>query len=556
YFFLTLEEIRRSNNVMTGVLLAQDIYPNTLLPRALAGMFKGTGKKWSITFYRLLTGSNLASQHELLSLSLVKHGLLMLVYRCLMQSIVNSPRYNNVNTTCDQLETFAFESHPRCYIENGFCTDILLSDQCQNLVCIGNEIFTDRDFYSKQAIDQMTRTAASCSSRISTFLLDARECSLNSPDHALVAAIRNYLDCNERAFDFIIMLDSSGSITSTNFERMTNFVANILLSNFTIGPNDTRVGVICFASSPSIVIPLGSINTYSQLATAVRDISYTSGGTNTAAALDLLSTAFATARVSEGIPRVAAVFTDGMSNNAAATVQSAQAVHDDGITVFSFGIGTGVSNAELIAIASDGQQGVFTISGFSSNTFQAVLIQLRVSTCASSTESETGKEIATTLPKGSSRLLVYVFPSMGMTLKIDITVGNLVVRGSFTVQNPDVLTQDFSVMSNGNDIDYFISPELYIQSTTDDDDDGSRRRRQTSMPNVYLSIAGLNDINSFALNTTFGDTTSPRPDCSGICKLKLLRMTCEERFRRDDLNFGVIRSSHYLLTAALIKMIG
>ena len=110
-------------------------------------------------------------------------------------------------------------------------------------------------------------------------------------------------------------------------------------------------------------------------------------------------------------------------------------------------------------------------------------------------------------------MLQYVFPSMGMTLKIEITQGNLAVRGSFTVQNPDALTQDFSVMSNGNGIDYFISPQLYIQSTTDDDDDddGSRRKRQTSMPNVYLSIAGLNDINTFALNTTFGDTTSPIP---------------------------------------------
>uniref|UniRef100_A0A1X7VAA2 Uncharacterized protein n=1 Tax=Amphimedon queenslandica TaxID=400682 RepID=A0A1X7VAA2_AMPQE len=130
-----------------------------------------------------------------------------------------------------------------------------------------------------------------------------------------------------------------------------------------------------------------------------------------------------------------------------------------------------------------------------------------------STESETGKEIATTLKKGASRSLQYVFPSTGMTLKIDITVGNLVVRGSFTIQNPDALTQDFSVTSNGNGIDYFISPQLYVQSTTDDDDDdGSRRKRQTSMPNVYLSVAGLNDINSFSLNTTFGDTTSPMPD--------------------------------------------
>ena len=72
-----------------------------------------------------------------------------------MQSIVNSALYNNPNTTCDQLETFAFQSHPKCYIDNGFCTDIFLSDQCQNLVCIENEVFTNRSLWSKQAIDQV-----------------------------------------------------------------------------------------------------------------------------------------------------------------------------------------------------------------------------------------------------------------------------------------------------------------------------------------------------------------------------------------------------------------
>ena len=164
---------------------------------------------------------------------------------------------------------------------------------------------------------------------------------------------------------------------------MKNFVANILLSNFTIGPDDTRVGVIRFAGSPSIVIPLGSINTYSQLATAVRNITYTGKGTNTASALNLSTTAFATARVSEGVPRVAAVLTDGRSNNRSATVQAAQAVHSAGIHVYSFGIGNGISYEELVAIASSGQGNVFNVSGFSSSDFEGVLRQLQVSTCSS-----------------------------------------------------------------------------------------------------------------------------------------------------------------------------
>ena len=176
-------------------------------------------------------------------------------------------------------------------------------------------------------------------------------------------------------------MDSSQSVGETNFERIKDLIAN-MLSSFTIGPDDTRVGVIRYSSSSSIVISLGSSNTYSQLATAVRSIEYTGGGTNTASALYSLSTAFATARVSEGIPRVVAVFTDGRSNDPTATVQAAQAVHNAGIYVYSFGIGDGISNQELVAIASSGQENVF-LSSFSSSDFESVLRQLQLSTCSS-----------------------------------------------------------------------------------------------------------------------------------------------------------------------------
>uniref|UniRef100_A0A1X7UXZ0 VWFA domain-containing protein n=1 Tax=Amphimedon queenslandica TaxID=400682 RepID=A0A1X7UXZ0_AMPQE len=181
-----------------------------------------------------------------------------------MQAIVNSPLYNDESATCDQLATFAIASRSKCYIDNGFCTAIFLSPQCQNLNCIRNRIYPGTKSWSKQSIDQIIKTTESCPSQISTFLTDAQQCNLDSPDSALPAAIHDHLDCTARAFDFIILLDASGSVGADNFEIMKNFVAN-MLSNFTIGPDDTRVGVISFASSPSIVIPLGSINTYSPI---------------------------------------------------------------------------------------------------------------------------------------------------------------------------------------------------------------------------------------------------------------------------------------------------
>ena len=132
---------------------------------------------------------------------------------------------------------------------------------------------------------------------------------------------------------------------------------------------------------------------------------------------------------------------------------------------------------------------------------------------------EIGREIASRVAKGASRLLKYAFSRVrGMTIKVGITQGNVLARGSFSVQNPTELTQDFVVTSNGDKIDYFVSPELYERSTTVSTD-GQRRKRQATTPTnattdegiLYLSIVGLDDNNTFSLNTTIGDTTKAIP---------------------------------------------
>ena len=116
--------------------------------------------------------------------------------------------------------------------------------------------------------------------------------------------------------------------------------------------------------------------------------------------------------------------------------------------------------------------------------------------------------LTTSLGMGKSRLLQYPFPDEGITLKVDITLGQVLVQGSFTIQNPTSLTADFSITSTNSGIDYFISPDLYQSSIG-----GFQTSRRTGSPsnvtgNVYLSIEGLQTNNTFSLNTTFGDTTS------------------------------------------------
>ena len=74
------------------------------------------------------------------------------VKSCLMKAILNSNVYNS-NGTCSQLEEIGFNSHQSCYIDNGFCTDILLS--YNNLNCLAFEVFNFNDFWNEQAIQQV-----------------------------------------------------------------------------------------------------------------------------------------------------------------------------------------------------------------------------------------------------------------------------------------------------------------------------------------------------------------------------------------------------------------
>ena len=177
------------------------------------------------------------------------------------------------------------------------------------------------------------------------------------------------------------MLDASGSIGRRSFVTMKDFVKSIV-TNFEIGADKTRVGIIRFASSASIVIPLGSINNALILNTSITNIAYTDGETATHLALNLLDTAFSNARTSQGVPRVAIVFTDGQSNSSSLTIQAAQAVHSTGIVVYSFGIGRGVDNNELNAIASSCSN-VFFISSFSPSQFTTELLPLQTTICTS-----------------------------------------------------------------------------------------------------------------------------------------------------------------------------
>lgn len=78
-----------------------------------------------------------------------------------------------------------------------------------------------------------------------------------------------------------------------------------------------------------------------------------------------------------GYPRVTVVVTDGRSNvNRSLTVPSAEALHDDGVTVFAVGVGRSIDMDELSSIASS-DNFVILLSQF--NLMEFVGLQRRIS---------------------------------------------------------------------------------------------------------------------------------------------------------------------------------
>jgi uncharacterized protein YegL len=182
----------------------------------------------------------------------------------------------------------------------------------------------------------------------------------------------------------VFVLDSSGSIGSTNFQKMRNFVKTVV-NDLDIGPRRTQVGVIVFSSSASVSFHLDTYSDRQSLAAAVDRVPYINGGTKTADALYLLiNQGFAGARPKiQGVPRVAMVVTDGKSNDPGLTITAAAALRQvPSIMTYAVGIG-GADITELNTIAStrNGHKLVRYISNFDLVELERLQEDLREQAC-------------------------------------------------------------------------------------------------------------------------------------------------------------------------------
>ncbi|XP_035686817.1 mucin-like protein [Branchiostoma floridae] len=151
--------------------------------------------------------------------------------------------------------------------------------------------------------------------------------------------------------DLVFLLDGSGSITAPNFEITKSFVQNTT-SDFQIGTAHTQVGVVQYEDNPYDEFPLNQYATLDELLTAIRNITYRGGGTQTGKAIDHVVDNSLTEShgARPGVPKVVIVVTDGQSWDS--VVAPAQRANHSGIIMVAIGVGSGYDINELMEIAS------------------------------------------------------------------------------------------------------------------------------------------------------------------------------------------------------------
>ena len=170
----------------------------------------------------------------------------------------------------------------------------------------------------------------------------------------------------------IFVMDESGSIGRDNFEVMKQLAIDIT-DEFEIGPDRTRVGWFNFNSNARVLFNLNLYTDKVSLHQAIRNVDYSSGATNIASGLQaLLDSGFipsAGAREDFSSPDVAIIVTDGRSDIDDIREAAARLREQRTVDVYVVGVGTGIEEAQLLAvaeagIASDPSRNIFTVPNF------------------------------------------------------------------------------------------------------------------------------------------------------------------------------------------------
>lgn len=105
----------------------------------------------------------------------------------------------------------------------------------------------------------------------------------------------------------------------------------------------------------------------------------------------------------------------------------------------------------------------------------------------------------------------YQIQEGGITIRLCIQEGHVVLYASLTVPNPNRALNDFvlDAVFDGNECkDVFVDPDVMVDSISDKERLG--KRQTPPERNLFVSIEGISNSSTFTLNTTMGDTAQSK----------------------------------------------
>uniref|UniRef100_A0A3P8ZWY6 VWFA domain-containing protein n=1 Tax=Esox lucius TaxID=8010 RepID=A0A3P8ZWY6_ESOLU len=187
--------------------------------------------------------------------------------------------------------------------------------------------------------------------------------------------------CKNVHYDLVFILDTSSSVGKENFEKIRQWVSN-LVESFDVGPDKTRVAVVRYSDRPTTEFNLGRYRTMDEVKRAARNIRYLGGNTMTGEAISYTTTNIFTERngarpAAQGIQKVAILMTDGMSQDY--VLEPSKLAAKAGVRMFAVGIGEALK-VELEEIAAEPKNAhVFHVTDF--NAIDKIRGRLRRRLC-------------------------------------------------------------------------------------------------------------------------------------------------------------------------------
>ncbi|XP_065934945.1 uncharacterized protein [Magallana gigas] len=189
-----------------------------------------------------------------------------------------------------------------------------------------------------------------------------------------------FTDCGNA--DILIIMDESGSVGSDHFNTMKTFVGDVVR-----GLNSVffRFSVITYSTSARKIFGFLDFNNINAIMTSIEHIQYAAGGsTETDRALEYARVSIFNTKRADAAD-IVILFTDGKSDNSEKTKEEAVLLRNEGVRIFSIGVGSGPKIEELQSIASSpSDEHVFQVSSFSALSHILNAVQTR--TCQASVD--------------------------------------------------------------------------------------------------------------------------------------------------------------------------